>query len=109
MLLKKEPSLEYILPDLTSIPIPSPPSPPPSLPTLPPELYAFILPHLPYPDSLSLKHTCTLFYNLVDTSIKQKLFGQRCRRYEDMSEVDRYRMVADVIVTDEHLGKVKVL
>ncbi|KAL8779790.1 MAG: hypothetical protein Q9213_006775 [Squamulea squamosa] len=76
MALKKEPSLEYILPDLTTIPLPSPlerPSPPPSLTNLPPELYALILLHLPYPDALSLKHTCTLFYNLVDTSIRQKV------------------------------------
>ncbi|KAL8914769.1 MAG: hypothetical protein Q9171_000605 [Xanthocarpia ochracea] len=53
MLLQKEPSLEYILPNLTTIPLPSPlehPSSPPSLSTIPPELYAFILPHLRYID-----------------------------------------------------------
>lgn len=74
--LEREPSLEYILSSLDTIPIPSPISPlsaPPTLSTLPPELYSLILPHLPYPDALSLKHTSRQFYTMVDTSIRSKV------------------------------------
>ena len=35
---------------------------------LPPELHHLIITHLPYPDALSLKHTSSYFYSLVDTS-----------------------------------------
>ncbi|KAI4109571.1 MAG: hypothetical protein LQ339_001684 [Xanthoria mediterranea] len=78
MPLHQTPSFEYILPDLTTIPLPTHhhhhhPSPAPSLTTLPPELHALIIPHLPYPDALALKHTCHLFYHAVDTSIRQKV------------------------------------
>ncbi|KAF6224375.1 hypothetical protein HO133_010952 [Letharia lupina] len=45
----------------------------PPLLTLPLELQLLILPHLPYPDALALKHTHTHFYNLVDTNVRLKV------------------------------------
>ena len=70
----KNPSLEYIFADLTTYSIPSPSEEPkPSLSTLPIELYSLIIPYLPYPDALSLKHTSRRFYSLTDTSIKLKV------------------------------------
>lgn len=74
MPLKKQPSFEYIFSDLTTCALPSPSSESsPSLSTIPEELYSLILPHLPYPDALSLKHTSRKFYRLVDTSMELKV------------------------------------
>lgn len=74
MSLEKEPSFEYIFSTLTTCALSCPSSDnAPSLSTLPEELYTLILPHLVYPDALSLKHTSRQFYRLVDTSIKSKV------------------------------------
>ncbi|KAG7004826.1 hypothetical protein G7Y79_00023g054100 [Physcia stellaris] len=40
---------------------------------LPPEILIDIIPMLPYPDALALKHTHPSFYNLVDTSVRLKV------------------------------------
>ncbi|MCJ1455612.1 hypothetical protein MMC28_005967 [Mycoblastus sanguinarius] len=40
---------------------------------LPFEVQLSIIPHLPYPDALALKHTNCHFYNLIDTSVKLKV------------------------------------
>ncbi|KAI4196793.1 MAG: hypothetical protein LQ348_002236 [Seirophora lacunosa] len=58
------------------MPLPSPVSSPPTRPTfssLPAEIHSLILPHLPYPDALSLKYTSPYFYTIVDTSIRVKV------------------------------------
>lgn len=74
MPLKRQSSFEYIFSDLTTCALPSPSSESsPSLSTIPEELYSLILPHLPYPDALSLKHTSRKFYRLVDTSMESKV------------------------------------
>jgi len=48
-------------------------NPIPSLLILPVELQLQISTALPYPDALSLKHTCRHFYRLVDTGIRLKV------------------------------------
>ena len=45
----------------------------PSLLILPVELQLQISTSLPYPDALSLKHTCRHFYELVDTGVRLKV------------------------------------
>ena len=45
----------------------------PSLSSLPAELQLYISSHLPYPDALSLKHTCRHFYIIVDTGVRLKV------------------------------------
>lgn len=40
---------------------------------LPPELHQAIVQHLPYPDALSLKHSCRYFYSTVYTGIHLKI------------------------------------
>jgi hypothetical protein len=40
---------------------------------LPPEIHLIISQQLIYPDALSLKHTCSYFFHLVDTGIKLKV------------------------------------
>lgn len=56
-----------------SPPSPSPPSPSPLL-SLPPELlFHTIIPHLTYPDALSLKHSSPHIYPLIDTSVRLKV------------------------------------
>lgn len=49
------------------------PNPTPSLLVLPVELQLQISTSLPYPDALSLKHTCRHFYLLVDTGVRLKV------------------------------------
>ena len=51
----------------------SPILPSPSLSSLPAELQLNIASHLPYPDALSLKHTCRHFYVMVDTGVRLKV------------------------------------
>ena len=41
--------------------------------SLPPEILLDIIPRLPYPDALALKHTHPAFYNMVDTSVRLKV------------------------------------
>lgn len=41
--------------------------------SLPVELQLLIIPNLPYPDALALKHTHPQFYNIVDTSVRLKV------------------------------------
>ena len=41
--------------------------------SLPPEILLDIIPRLPYPDALALKHTHPIFYSLVDTSVRLKV------------------------------------
>ena len=41
--------------------------------SMPTELQLSVSSHLPYPDALSLKHSCRHFYNIVDTGIRLKV------------------------------------
>lgn len=41
--------------------------------SLPPELLLLVIPHLVYPDALSLKHSSPHLYDLIDTSVRLKV------------------------------------
>ena len=49
--------------------------------SLPPELHGLVASQLPYPDALSLKHTCTYFYNLTETDVHMRV-GWLLERHE---------------------------
>lgn len=57
--------------------------------SLPPEILLDIIPRLPYPDALALKHTHPRFYNIVDTSVRLKVAWLLDRKVRRLSTIEK--------------------